>query len=275
MVNTKGQEFFRKKFIKKGLNMKGQAALMDSLFFLTIVAAIAAMFFFYLSSYGLQMNSQLDSFYTKDFSSDSLKVITYVNVLRDGSDLQDYLDGTRPDESPQFDYLLALMKEDYSDTKKFSSQTVQAISLTLNSVLRPFDDSVDYAFYLLSESESEFLFLMIAVHEGDVEWDDDHKRYEIISVDRVYYSCNPDDQKVLSKYITPYVGQVNQSKGKISFLDPDITDSLGRPFILGLDVWVSKDLSNLKDLANNDTEVGGVFKCTEIMRCDSEECTNS
>jgi hypothetical protein len=261
------------------VNSRGQAALMDSLFFLTIVAAITAMLFFYLTSYGGQMNEQLDSFYTKDFSADSLKVITYVNVLRDGTELQRHLDGDYCSggkcPAPQFDYLLTLMKEDYSDNKKFSPETISAISLTLNSVLRPFDDSVDYAFYLLSESESEFLFLMLATHEGSRTWDDDEEKFYIDDVERIYYNCEPTNQDVLSKYITPYVGKVNQSKGKISFLDPDVTDSLGRPFIIGLDVWVSKDLPVIKELEPKTAPGGSDFNCSSIMKCDNDGCVSS
>ena len=271
------------------MNSKGQAALTDSLFFLAIVAAITAMFFFYLSSYGDEMNTQLDAFYTKDFAADSLKVITYVNVMRDGTNLQEHIDGRYSGEEPQFDYLLTLMKEDYSDEQKFSGETVQAIALTLDSVLKPFN-SVDYAFYLLSESESKFLFLMLSVHEGELELvDEELKKYDVVDVVKAYYSCEPINQEVLSKYITPYIGQVDQSKGKISFLDPDVKDSLGRPFIIGLDVWISKELPTIKALNPDlvDTIEDGIvrdnakqaaldFNCSLIMECeDGGDCTIS
>lgn len=252
---------------------RAQAALTDSMFFLAIVAAITAMLFFYMTSYGNNMNTQLDAFYTKDFAADSLKVITYVNVLRDGTELQDFLDGDYPNESPQFDYLLTLMKEDYSDKQKFSPETISAIALTLNSVLKPFS-SVDYSFYLLSESENEFLFLMLSVHKGTLtEIDADKKKYEVSDVRRVFYNCAPSNQDVLSKHINSYVGQIDQSKGKISFLDPDVTDSLGRPFIIGLDVWISKDLPVIRDLEDQATQAGKDFNCSVIMECaDNEDC---
>ncbi|MBT7241642.1 MAG: hypothetical protein HN878_04070, partial [Candidatus Diapherotrites archaeon] len=66
-----------------------------------------------------------------------------------------------------------------------------------------------------------------------------------------------------------------QSKGKISFLDPDVTDSLGRPFIIGLDVWVSKDLPVIKDLDPKTTPGGNDFNCSSIMRCDNDGCISS
>jgi hypothetical protein len=262
------------------LNSKGQAALMDSLFFLTIVAAITAMLFFYMTSYGNQMNNQLDAFYTKDFAADSLKVITYVNVLRDGTSLEDYADGgPLKDETPEFDYLLTLMKEDYSDKQEFSGTTIQAIALTLNSVLKPFS-SVDYAFYILNESKTDYLFLMFSVHEGELTSVGD-KKYDVVYVDRIFYSCKPDSQKVLTKYVTPYVGQVDQSRGKISFVDPDADDSSGKPFIIGLDVWVSKELPAIRafnpdfhdTLDPEDVQAGRDFNCDVIMECeDSREC---
>jgi len=260
--------------VKTKIDNRAQAALTDSLFFLAIVAAITAMLFFYMTSYGNNMNTQLDAFYTKDFAADSLKVITYVNVLRDGTELQKHIDGDYAPDAPQFDYLLTLMKEDYSDTQKFSPETVSAIALTLNSVLQPFS-SVDYSFYLLSESENEFLFLMLSVHTGTLTIDDpDNKKYDFSNVQRVFYSCEPINQDVLSKHINSYVGQIDQSKGKISFLDPDVTDSLGRPFIIGLDVWISKDLPVIRDLEAKTTPAGQDFSCSVIMRCDDgrEDC---
>lgn len=255
------------------MDCRAQAALTDALFFLAIVAAITAMLFFYMTSYGNGMNEQLDAFYTKDFAADSLKVITYVNVLRDGTELQKHIDGAYGGDAPQFDYLLTLMKEDYSDTQEFSPQTISAIALTLNSVLKPFS-SVDYSFYLLSESEKKFLFLMLSVHTGVLTPDDpEKKKYSVDDVKRVFYSCKPINQDVLSKHINSYVGQVDQSKGKISFLDPDVTDSLGRPFIIGLDVWISRDLPVIKDLGDQLTQPGKDFNCSVIMSCgDGGEC---
>ena len=244
---------------------------MDSLFFLTIVAAITAMLFFYMTSYGEQMNGQLDAFYTKDFAADSLKVITYVNVLRDGDSLEEYLAGRRSDETPQFDYLLTLMKEDYSDKQEFSGTTVQAIALTLNSVLKPFS-SVDYAFYLLSESKTDFLFLMLSIHEGALTPAGDNK-FDVVYVNRVFYNCNPQKQDILAKYVTPYVGQVDQSKGKITFVESGAKDSDGKPFIIGLDVWISRDLPVIKDLDLQATIPGQDFNCSEIMTCEEgQEC---
>ena len=261
----------------KFLGCKGQAALTDSLFFLAIVAAITAMLFFYMTSYGQRMNNQLDSFYTRDFAADSLKVITYVNTIRDGTELQKHIDGAYCSGGcpvPEFDYLLALMKEDYSDNQEFTPQTTNAIALTLNSVLKPFDDSVDYAFYLLSEGEDDFLFLLLAVHEGEEDTliDAEKKIYENGYVERVYYTCNPQNQDVLVKHVTPFVGEVNQSKGKVSFVDPKVTDSSGRPFIIGLDVWISKDLPVIKDLGPQSTFAGQDFNCIKIFACNEDGC---
>jgi len=165
------------------------------------------------------------------------------------------------------------MKEDYADNQEFSSETTRAIALNLNSVLKPFDDSIDYSFYLLSEGESDFLFLLLAVHQGEQSLvDPDKKKYETDYVERVYYTCQPLNQDVLVKHVTPFVGEVNQSKGKISFVDPGISDSSGRPFIIGLDVWISKELPVIKDLDPKSTFAGQDLNCSRIITCDGTGC---
>jgi hypothetical protein len=237
-----------KKFFGFFKNQRGQAALMDSLFFLAIVSTICTSLFFFMVNYGGQVDKQVSSFYSRDFAADSLKVVSYINVLRTGDSVF-----SSPDIS-EYDYLLAMMKEDYADKKEFSCETRKSAASTLQSVLKPFDDSIDYAFYLLNESQTEYLFLLLAVHEcsdpaackvskADTDYTD--------IVKRKYYYCKPQSKDILEKQVFPLAGQVDSSSGKVTFTQPTERNTQGIPFIMGLSMWVSKDILVLNTLQTN------------------------
>lgn len=255
--------------MNKYFDERGQAALMDSLFFLAIVAVVCTGLFFFTVNYGKSMEQQVNAFYSRDFAADSLKVISYVNVMRNGDDIftadpnPSFGDPGVNAASKEYDYLLALMKEDYSDKKEFSCTTKQAIKSTLSSVLKPFDNSIDYGYYLFRFSEQKYLFLMLAVHKCTgpgckIKGSDDYV------VSREYYFCAPQSRDVLEKYVFPYVGQVDTSIGKVTFKEPDTsTGSQGTPFIMGLSMWVAKDLNVFNDL----NQVGDNFNCATVEVC--------
>jgi len=230
------------------MNSRGQAALMDSIFFLMIVSTICTTLFFFMVNYGGQVDKQVSSFYSRDFAADSLKVVSYINIVRTGDSVFAAADNY------EYDYLLAMMKEDYADKKEFSCETRKAAASTLQSVLKPFDDSIDYAFYLLNESQTEYLFLMFAVHECT---DPAVCKQSGANVDlsevvrRRYYYCKPQNKDVLEKQVFPYAGQVDSSVGKVTFTQPETRDTQGIPFVMGLSMWVSKDITVLNTLQTN------------------------
>jgi hypothetical protein len=249
-----------KKSSKIRLNQKGQAALVDSIIFLTIVSAIVTMLFFFMIGYGDRVSHQLDSLYSEDFSIDTLKVITYINVLRDGRSVFDYDFSDTAQPSPEYDYLLALMKEDHADLGEFTYNTKKAVVSTVSSTLKPFEESIDYAFFLTHEDSDEFLLLLLAVHEG--QFNDDG---EVESVDRVYYDCSPDDRELLSKEIFPYVGEINSASGKIMLVTPgsDVENPQNIPYIFSLNRWVSKDIKVLQNLGEPTPGITDL-NCVEI-----------
>jgi len=233
---------------KRKASCRGQAALMDSIFFLTIVASITAGMFFFTINYGLQTESQLASFYSADFASDVLKVVSYINVLRDGSEFSYVISG----EAVELDYLLALIKEDYFDKKEMSDPTVKAIASTMGATMKPFDNSYDYAFYLVNESEQNFLFLLIAIHEctsGEVICNDPTVTDKI--VDRVFFYCKPEISDFLEQQVFPAVGKVDSGYGKVT-LSETVGDRMeSKIFIMGLNIWRANTVEPLKDLEDN------------------------
>jgi hypothetical protein len=240
------------------LNNKGQAALMDSIFFLTIVSIVCTSLFFFAVNYGIRTDSQIDSFYSRDFSTDSLKVITYINVSRDGYSLEQIQDHGLSFEN---DYLLALIKEDYAKDKNISGRTQKAIVRTLTDVMAPFDTSIDYSFYLLSESETRFLFLLLATHEC-VSGDCNSPTSINKEIERNFFYCTPLKVDLLEKEIFPFVGKVDTVIGKITL--PEVQadgKTVGKHYLMGLSTWITQDIDKLrKDNLENSN-----FNCEKIV----------
>jgi hypothetical protein len=155
--------------LKKFLTSRtAQAALVDSIFFVTIVSIICTTLFSFAIGFGTKADSAISSFYSTDFATDCLKVISYINVLRDGTSISEL----GPGQIAEYDYLLALIKEDFRANAKCMNGTLsplmrKPIVSTVSSVLAPFDDSIDYAFYIFSESgvEKKYVFLLLALHK--------------------------------------------------------------------------------------------------------------
>jgi hypothetical protein len=237
-----------------------QAALVDSLFFIAIVSTICTGLFYFAINYGLSPESLLNSFYSSDFAMDSLKVITYINVLRDGSPVT--ISGLATGGLPEYDYLLALMKEDFAQNKSLGVDTQKAISNTLYSVLRPFDTSIDYVFYISKEgsvvTSGKYLALIVAVHEctanctGNVSEGTYGSPTSARTVSRVFYSCSPTLNKVLESKLFPNVGKIDSAYGKVNLSDS--------PYIMGLHTWISKNVGAIKTIS---TDVD--FNCSKIL----------
>jgi hypothetical protein len=228
------------------LNQKGQAALMDSIIFLTIVASIATGLLYFTINYGISTEEQLSSFYSSDFASDTLKVITYINVARDGTDIYDT--ASLGSTEVQLDYLLALMKEDYADKQELSLTTINSIKTVFESVLLPFDAALDYSYYLYNEDEDDFLFMLFATHECTSGCDDPTAEKNI---DRIFYYCKPTIPDYLETDVFPKVGQVDSAFGKVTLHESNNLDTPGKPFIMALHVWITREIPELIDLESN------------------------
>jgi hypothetical protein len=259
---------------KKFLDQRGQAALMDSIFFLTIVATITTSLFFFAVNYGLQTEDQINSFYSRDFATDSLKVISYINVSRDGRSIAELRSSPEVFEN---DYLLALIKEDYADKRVMSPGTTKAIARTLSEVLSSFDTSIDYTFYLLNESEEDYLFLLFATHECD-DGDDDSDGDGVTAckdidedlsdyITRKYFYCEPSDNTILETEIFPNAGKVDSAFGKITLADSSDPEQPVRPFVVGFSGWVVSDIPQLSEenLTTNMDFNCSVIDLTEIF----------
>jgi hypothetical protein len=256
------------------LNQRGQAALVDSLFFIAIVSIVCTGLFYFTINYGTSTETLLNSFYSSDFAMDSLKVISYVNVMRDGTGVSSQSVMGTATNPAQFDYMLAMIKEDYARNKEVSFQTKTAIANTIHSVLKPFDDSIDYVYYIKREggdaSGKQFLAFIIATRKctgdccdgvctptpGDPQ----------LSVERTYYACNPSQENVMQKFIFPYVGRVDSAVGRIAL--SDFTGNYTY-YLMGIDLWVAKKTKATDDIVSKSEETDPAlresdFDCNRI-----------
>ncbi len=247
------KDFSRKQF---ALNEKGQAALFDSIFFLIIVSTICTALFFFAINYGVRVDSQISSFYSSDFATDALKVISYVNTLRSGENLSELANI----EYPQFDYLLAAIKEDYAENQKIGDTTSKSIVNTLDEVMKPFNESIDYAFHISSESNDDYLFFVISVHEciGDIALCNSISRDDSVQIVRNYYLCEPLSKRVLEEKVFPFVGKIDSAFERIGLARLKSTPLGGQPeytspspFIMQIDMWVSKNFPDLNGISTN------------------------
>ena len=246
------------------INQKGQAAVTDALFFLMIIISLSVFLYNFANSYGSTVQEQIQNEFQTTFATNSLKTILYTSTSRDPTE-------TIYDPDAEIDYLLALIKEDYSDKKEMSEGTTHAIVRTLDDVMRPFDASIDYAFYLLNESEVNYLFLLFATHEcvdggEDVDGDGvtacndlDEDKQDFIT--RKYFYCKPRDNTILETEIFPYVGKVDSAFGKVTLADSAEDEKQGRPFIIGFSGWV---VTNIEKLSTQNLTTSPDYNCSNI-----------
>jgi len=259
---------------KHVLGSKGQAALVDSLFFIAIVAIVCTGLFYFTINYGTSTETLLNSFYASDFSMDSLKVISYVNIMRDGTGVSSQTVKNAGANPAQFDYMLALIKEDYARNGEISFQTKKAIANTIHSVLKPFDDSTDYVFYIKREggdvSGKQFLAFILATRKCTGVCCDGTCTHtptiDEFNVERTYYACNPIQENVMQKFVYPYVGRIDSAVGRVA-----LSNYIGEYnyYLMGIDLWVAKKTQATTDIVTKSEETNPLlresnFDCNRI-----------
>jgi len=129
------------------MNSKGQAAVTDALYFLLIITFLSIFLFGFANSYGNLVREQVNDEYNTAFTTNALKTILYSSTPRDPSE--------NIYSSSEVDYLLSLIKEDYSDDLQIDTAERKVFGKTILSVLSPIQDTKDYMFYIRVPSESE------------------------------------------------------------------------------------------------------------------------
>ena len=142
---------------KPKFGQSGQAAITDALYFMLIVTGLCVFLFGFANTYGNNANQQFQSNYHSDFATDSMKTMLYSSIPRD-------VEQTLYDESSnaEIDYLLAYIKEDYSDDGSLSMETRTVLADNIGRILAPIKDNFDYMFIIRLPPPSlnnEFIYI--------------------------------------------------------------------------------------------------------------------
>ena len=178
--------------------------------------------------------------------------------MRDGNSISLNSYETTGTQYGQFDYMLALVKEDYSRNNEISDSTKKAIANTLHSVLKPFDSSIDYAFFIALENsrvgEKKFVVLILATRKCTAVDNDcsEIRPGNDSIIKRAYYACDPAVSNVLEKYIYPNVGKVDSAIGTIALKSKNSEDY--ERFLIGINLWISRKIEPISRIITTGEE---------------------
>ena len=209
---------------------KGQAAVTDALYFLSIITGLCILLFSYSSGYGASIDSMLSAKYNTDFCTDSLRTILYSSTPRNSAD--DIYD---PDA--EIDSLLAYTKEDYYMKKSFNRETMLVLQKVVQDVVAPKADSFDYLFTITLPSTEEYIFVLMHVSNYSYEArHEEGRRYEVPILDIAkpkvdmfcgYDNSNPSHNSVEVNDITTLLAKLSktvQASTRISLIPDDAED---------------------------------------------------
>ncbi|MDO8627722.1 MAG: hypothetical protein Q7K42_04605, partial [Candidatus Diapherotrites archaeon] len=187
----------------KKFNSRGQAALTDSMFLLTIVTSLAILMFVFVSDYGTNINDQLLRQYSTDFVTDSLKTILYISSPRISTEKISVNIGDQQKES---DYLLALVKEDFGDSF-LTDNTKKILRDSLKKIMVPVSDQFDYIFYIALQDERTTDYKYFLLYKSEFFCDgkpcEGGEKNAVITYPstgetHTFYLCNQDQDKKIS-----------------------------------------------------------------------------
>ncbi len=147
---------------------KGQAAVTDALYFLMVVTFLSIFMFGFANSYGNSVKDKISNEYSTTFATNALKTILYASTPRDSSK-------TIYDPEAEIDYLLAIIKEDYSDDTSLGPTERRVLGRTISSVMAPIADTKDYLFYMTipkqeqTNKNGQFVFLFFHTTNFEID----------------------------------------------------------------------------------------------------------
>ncbi len=219
------------------LNSKGQAALTDALYFLLIVSIICTMLFFYASNYGLTLQEKVSNQYWKEYATGALETILYSSTPR--------IAGHSLDSTPEVDYLLAAVKEDFAENGKIE-ETAEVLKQNIKGIMQPIAPGFDYMFYFYLFDAKEFAFVMLYTRDAPTLGD-----AGIEHGDAKIFFCNPPSLNTLEKLVEG-IGASAPSNARVQFIEISESDIPGYPPAeVNLTMWIPTPLdSELLDELN-------------------------
>jgi len=250
-------------------NQKGQAAITDALFFLTIIVTLSVLLFKFSSTYGDRIDLATSNLYFKEYSNSAMKTIFYSEVPLDYS-----LDVDKADE---VDYLMTSIKADYfkdgvigktppgpggndhlyineisgeeSDIAKYN------LYHTIKAVMYPLP-TYDYIFYLYNIDLEKFEFVLIKITDFGAETTGTGyiSTYNPSSMEPKYYLCDPINYSEIRNLVSK-VNRVYASSIPLQFVVGQENRQINNTFA----TWAATTAIKPADLVNPTT-----MNCKEI-----------
>ena len=133
------------------IDSRAQAAVTDALYFLMIVTFLAIFLFGFANSYGTSIREQINDEFNTVFATNALKTVLYSSTPRDPGE-------SIYDQDAEVDYLLAIIKEDYSDDQEIGPEERVVLGKTVRSIMSPVQDSKDYIFFITIPEQRHFVY---------------------------------------------------------------------------------------------------------------------
>ena len=245
-------------------NHKGQAAMTDSLFFLTIIVALCVLLFQFSATYGERVDLAINNLYFKEYTNSSLKTIYYTDIPLDTS--------KNIEESLETDYLITSLKSDYlsdgkigySDINSLDKNNVKDLSKynlfhTIKSLMYALPN-YDYIYYIQESSGQEFIYFMLKINN-----------FKDNKLEQLYYLCEPVS-------INPVRNMVQRTNKIYSSSSPQIYQKKNSGEVRAtsnLTIWPSTSSINkeyleglegrLESLTENEIENINNLKCKEYI----------
>ncbi|MFH0714827.1 MAG: hypothetical protein V1847_03180 [Candidatus Diapherotrites archaeon] len=161
------------------LNSRGQAAMTDALVLLFVTGALVASIFSFSAEYGTTVNDYLEAQYGIDYTTSALKTLLYASVpknieveCKDDKTISDCLD-----HAVEVDYLLAMIKQDYSNNASGKSQlddetTREVLRQHVKDVMQNVSPSYDYLFSIQETQDSKnyvYMYLFVTNFPKDLK----------------------------------------------------------------------------------------------------------
>jgi hypothetical protein len=213
---------------------KGQAAMTDSLFFLTIIVALCVLLFKFSSTYGDRIDLAVNNLYFKEYTNSTLKTIFYTDIPLDFD--------KNAETSPETDYLITAIKSDFLYNQKIGFSDVNSLTTTedvrdlakfnlfhtIKSLMHPLPN-YDYLYYIQkADGLLDTYYFMLKINYVDSG-----------ELKNKYYLCDPTGPIVI-RSLVQRSNKIYSSSTPLIFKIADLSISEVRA-VSNLTIWASTE----------------------------------
>ncbi len=159
------------------LNNSGQAAMTDALVLLFVVGILVTAIFSFSSNYGRTVDQYLSAQYGIDYTTSALKTLLYASVPKnvEGECTKGEAILKCLEHAVEVDYLLAAVKQDYSNTQSLqqsdptalphlSDSTKEVLRQNVSAIMQNVSSSYDYMFSIQeTQDQKNYVFMYLYV----------------------------------------------------------------------------------------------------------------